>query len=119
VLDELGEVEVAAAVALRGLGLALETGLEQWFRLGLRELAKANARRAMWEEAATLVAASRQGLPALLLDPAALGPNEQRCRAALGDARFEELAAGGEAMSHDELVAFVDADAGTAAAHVG
>ena len=108
--DELDDVEVATAAALRGLRLALDTGLEQWFRLGLRELARTNARQAMWEEAATLLAASRQGLPALLLDPAVLGPIEQRCRAALGDDRFVELAARGKAMSHDELMDFVGAD---------
>jgi hypothetical protein len=110
VLDELGDVDVAAAAKLRGVRLALDAGLEQWFRLGLRELARTKARRERWEEAATLVAASRRGLPALLLDPAVLGPIEQRCRDALGNDRFEEVAARGRAMSHDGLVDLVGAD---------
>jgi len=39
----------------------------------------------------------------------AYAPIEERCREALGDARFEELTARGEAMSHDELVDLVGA----------
>jgi predicted ATPase/DNA-binding SARP family transcriptional activator len=107
VLGEQGETELAGAAALRGLRVALEAGLEQWFRLGLREVARAAARRALWAEATTLLAASCRDMPALLLDPLVLAPIEEECRDALGDHRFEELRERGSAMSHDELMDFV------------
>jgi predicted ATPase len=109
VLGELGDVEAAKAAALRGLRLALETGLEQWFRLGLRELSRTFARGATWEVATTLLAASRRGIPGLLVDLAVLGLLEKACREKLGDDRFEKLTARGEAMGHEELMDLVGA----------
>ncbi|HSC90187.1 MAG TPA: BTAD domain-containing putative transcriptional regulator [Gaiellaceae bacterium] len=112
VLNTLGDLGPGEAAALRGLRLASDAGLEQWFRLALRELALTTARRARWDEAATLLAASRRDQAAPNLDPAVYGPIEDGCRAALGDERFEELAARGEAMSHDELMELVGAGDG-------
>jgi predicted ATPase/DNA-binding SARP family transcriptional activator len=109
VLNDLGDPEVAEAATLRGLRVALDAGLGHWFRTALRELARMAAHRGMWEEAATLLAASRRDMLAPNLDPAIYGPIEERCREALGDGRFDELAARGEAMSHDELVDLVGA----------
>jgi hypothetical protein len=52
-------------------------------------------------------------MPAYGLDPAVYGPVEKRCRDALGDDRFEQLAAKGEALSHDELMILTGAGAET------
>jgi hypothetical protein len=65
------------------------------------------ARGGMWEDAATLLAASRRDTPVPTLDPAIYGPLEERCREALGDERFERLAVRGDAMSHEQLIDLV------------
>ena len=111
VLNDLGDFAAAETATLKGLRIALDAGVGQWFRIALRELARARAQQATWEQAATLLGASRRDMPAPSLDPTIYAPIEQQCRHALGGDRFEELAARGEAMSHDELTAFVGADA--------
>ena len=109
VLRTVGDPDAAKTVAVRALRVALESGLENWFRIALRDLAHEAADRGRCEDAAVLVAASRRNMPAYGLDPSIYGPIEERCRAALGDDRFTELAAQGEAMAHEELVDLVAA----------
>jgi predicted ATPase len=108
VLSELGDVEAAEAATRRGLRIALEGGLEQWFRLALQQVARTTEQRAKWEEAAMLIAASRRDMPVRLLDPSIYEPIEERCRDAVGNDRFEQLAAQGRAMTHDELIELVE-----------
>ena len=97
------ELEAAEATTLRALHVALDAGLEIWFRIALRDLARIAADKRRFGDAATLLAASRRNMAAWGLDPAVYGPVEQRCRAALGDTEFDRLAIRGEAMNHDEL----------------
>jgi predicted ATPase len=110
VLIEQDAPDAARAAALRALGLALDAGLEIWFRQALRELARVAAAGDRYGDAALFLAASRRDAPAYALDPAIYRPLEERCRNALGDDEYYRLAARGEAMSHDELVGLVGAD---------
>ncbi len=111
VLTALGDPEAAEAATVRAFGIALDSGLENWFRWALRNLTRAAAERDRYEDAAVLLAASRRNIPAYGLDPNIYGPVEGRCRDALGDDRFEELGARGEAMTHDQLMDLVGAEA--------
>ena len=111
VLRALGDSVAAKTVAIRALRVALESGLENWFRIALRDLAHEAVDRDQYEDASVLIAASRRNMPAYGLDPSIYGPIEERCRAALGDERFDELAAQGEAMPHEELMDLVGAGA--------
>jgi predicted ATPase/DNA-binding SARP family transcriptional activator len=110
VLTELGDHEAAEAATMRALRTALDAGLENWFRWALRNLARAAAERGRCGHAALLLAASRRNMPAYGLDPTVYGPVEERCRDALGDDRFGQLAAHGEAMTHDQLMDLVGAE---------
>jgi len=109
VLRAVGDSEAAHIVAVRALRVALESGLENWFRIALRDLAQEAAERGRCEDAAVLVAASRRNMPAYGLDPSIYGPIEERCRETLRDDRFEALTAQGETMAHEELVDLVGA----------
>jgi predicted ATPase/DNA-binding SARP family transcriptional activator len=104
VLKALDEPEAAHALDVRAMQVALESGFENWFRIALRDLAQEVATQGRFGEAALLLGASRRNLPAYGLDPSIYASIEERCREALGDDRFEELATRGEAMSHGELV---------------
>lgn len=110
VLIAQGDLDGAEAAELRGLSVALEAGLENWFRPALRDLAHIAANRSQFVLATTLASASRRNLPAYFLDPGVYEPIEQRCRDALGDARFDQLAEQGDAMAHHELMSLVGAD---------
>ena len=110
VLIDRGEYQAAETAATRGAQVALDAGLGQWFRIALRELARVRDQQAMCDQAATLLAASRRDMHAPSLDPAIYRPIEEQCRHALGDDRFAELAARGDAMSPDELMDLVSAD---------
>jgi tetratricopeptide (TPR) repeat protein len=108
-LAERGELDTADAATSRALHVALNAGLENWFRMALRNLARIAAARGRFEDSALLLGASRRNMPAYGLDPAVYGPLEERCRAGLGVDRFEELAEQGRAMSHDQLMNLVPA----------
>lgn len=110
VLHAVGDDEAGEAAALRGLQVATDAGLEQWFRMAIRELARASVALGRPERAAQLLAASRVHMPAAALEPAIYGPAEASCCEALGEARYRELAARGAGMRHDELVALARAD---------
>jgi hypothetical protein len=110
VLIDEGDLDGAEAAELRGLRVALEAGLEHWFRPALRDLAHVAAKRSQFVLATTLAAASRRNMPAYFLDPSIYEPIEKRCRDALGDARFDQLVEQADAMTHDELMSLVSAD---------
>lgn len=103
-LSELGDPVAAEGAATRALRIALASGLEPWFRMALRSLVRTAAAGGRWEDAAVLLGACRRDMPAHLQDPAVYGPIEERCRDALGRARFDLLVRQGTAMTHDELV---------------
>jgi predicted ATPase/DNA-binding SARP family transcriptional activator len=107
-LAEGGDLGGADAAASRGLSVALRAGLENWFRMALRQLAVNAAGRGRLGQAALFLGASRRNMPAYGLDPAIYAPLEERCRAGLGGDRFEELAERGWAMGHEELMGLVD-----------
>lgn len=109
VLTAQGDPEAAEAATMHALQVALDAGLENWFRWALRNLARAAAERGRCEGAAVLLAASRRNMPAYGLDPTVYGPIEERCRDALGRGRFDQLAAQGEALTHDQLMDLVGA----------
>jgi predicted ATPase/DNA-binding SARP family transcriptional activator len=112
-----GDLDAADAASARAVGVALNAGLENWFRMALRERARIAAAHGDMETAALLLGASRRNMPSYGLDPAIYGPLEERCRAGLGSARFEALAEQGAGLTHDELTDMVDARArGTVAA---
>jgi hypothetical protein len=110
VLHARGDEVDAVAASRRGLEVALDAGMEQWFHMALRELARAYVRLGRPERAATFLAASRRGIPMAAQEPAIFGPAEAACREALGDTTYEELSARGATMSHDELVDLVFSD---------
>ena len=64
-----GDVHRAGEVARRELLEALDAGLENHFRIALRNLAQLASRLDDLERAATLVGASRRGMPQYGLDP--------------------------------------------------
>ena len=94
----------ALSASFQALGIALDAGLQVWFRIGLRVNAVVAARRGRIPDAAVLVGGSENNLPPYGLDPAICGSVEPDCRAALGDAEFHRLAARGEAMTREQLV---------------
>jgi len=110
VLGELGDLEEADTFTLRGLQVALHAGLENWFRMALRDLARTAAARDRCKDAAVLLGASRHNMPFYGFDPAIYGPIEERCRNALGHSEFDELSEQGEAMTHDQLMTLVGAE---------
>lgn len=104
-----GDLEAADAATSRAMGIALNAGLENWFRMAVRDLARIAAARAATEDATVLLSASRRNMPAYGLDPAIYGPLEEQCRGRLGADRFEALAEQGAALTHDQITDLVDA----------
>jgi hypothetical protein len=99
-----GDLGAADSAATRALSVALRAGLENWFRMALRDLAGTAAARGALEDAAVLLGAARLNLPAYGFDPAIWDPIEERCREGLGPDRFERLAAEGFGLAHDEVI---------------
>jgi predicted ATPase/DNA-binding winged helix-turn-helix (wHTH) protein len=99
-----GDLASADAATTRALGVARNAGLENWFRMALRDLAGTTAARGALDEAAVLLGAARRNLPAYGFDPETWAPIEQRCRDGLGPARFDRLADEGFGLTHDEAV---------------
>ena len=105
-----GEFDAAGAATARALGVALSAGLENWFRMAVRDLARITAARGGMEDAALLLGASRRNMPSYGLDPTIYGPLEEWCRAALGGDRFERNVERGFGLTHDELIDMVSSD---------
>jgi non-specific serine/threonine protein kinase len=113
-LTARGDLEAARAATVRGLGIALKAGLDNWFRMALRDIACIAVARGEIEDAALLLGASRRNMPAYGLDPTIYGPLEERCRERLGPDRLAQLAERGAGLTHDELIDVVDLPAGAA-----
>ena len=102
-----GDLESADAATSRALGVALHAGMENWFRMALRDLARIAAARDAFEDSALFLGASRVNMPPYGLDPSIYVPLEEQARAELGAARFEALAAQGAALTHAQLLDLV------------
>jgi hypothetical protein len=99
-----GDLTRAGDVARRELLEALDAGLENHFRIALRNLAQLSSRLDDLERAATLLGASRRGMPQYGLDPRIYSEVEGACRAGLGLERTDALLDRGLVMSHTALV---------------
>lgn len=64
VIPTKGALGSAAAMLRRAVTRALDSGLENWFRIAVRNLAQVASRRGNHEDAALLIAASRYNSPA-------------------------------------------------------
>jgi predicted ATPase/DNA-binding SARP family transcriptional activator len=106
VLLPRGDVERARHVLHRGSTLAFETYTEIWMRFGLMFLARLAADEEQWEEAARLFGACRPNLPAWGQQPQ-WWTEEPRVREALGDDRFEQLAAEGAAADPEAIMEWI------------
>jgi predicted ATPase/DNA-binding SARP family transcriptional activator len=104
-----GDLDAADDATTRGLRIALHAGLENWFRMALRDLARTAAARGRLTDAAVLLGASRRNIPSYGLDPAIYGPLEEQCREGLGADTCLRLVGRGEQMTHEQLVDFVEA----------
>jgi predicted ATPase/DNA-binding SARP family transcriptional activator len=102
-----GDLGAADAATTRALSSALNAGLDNWFRMALRDLARTTAASGRLEDAAVLLGGARRNMPAYGFDPAIWGPIEERCREGLGPGRFERLAERGAGLTHDELIDLV------------
>ncbi len=103
ILAARGDLAGADAAASRALRAARDAGHETWFRIALRDMAVVAAARQRWEHAAVLLGASRRNMPAYGMDASISGPIEAGCRDSLGDVRFDDCVARGQAMSYDDL----------------
>jgi hypothetical protein len=99
-----GDLTGADDAARRELLEALDAGLESHFRMALRNIALLASRRDDLDRAATLVGASRRGMPRWGLDPRIYSEVEGTCRARLGRERADVLMDRGHTMSHTALV---------------
>jgi hypothetical protein len=103
-LTARGDLTGADDAARRELLEALDAGLESHFRMALRNIALLASRRDDLDRAATLVGASRRGMPRWGLDPRIYSEVEGTCRARLGRERADALMDRGHTMSHTALV---------------
>ena len=103
VLFPRGDVDRAEMVLEEGLARVHERSMEPWVRTGLFGLSRIAASRCQWEEAARLLGGCRPNLP-----PWAQHPRwwnlEPVVREALGEDRYQEIAARAENEPLDDLV---------------
>ena len=99
-----GALDSAQAMLRRAVTRALDSGLENWFRVAVRDLAQVASTRGNHEDAALLIAASRRNMPAWGLNPVVYGSVESESRDALGETGFEKATQEGSAMELDELL---------------
>ena len=92
VLAARGDLEAADAAAARALSVALGAGLENWFRMALRDLAGTTAARGALEDAAVLLGAARRNLPAYGFDPAVAARSRSDAGTGSVPTVFERLA---------------------------
>jgi predicted ATPase/DNA-binding SARP family transcriptional activator len=109
VLLARGDATGAATAASRAMRVARDSGLENWFRIALREAAAAAAARDRWPEAATCLGAARHDMPPYGPDPGLLATVEAGCSAALGADEAARLAREGAALADDRLLELVGA----------
>lgn len=104
VLFARGDVEGADATLRRGVVRALDTGLENWFRIGLRDLAQVAVANEEPQRAALLLGASRRNMPHYGLDPAIYETVETECRGSLDEEAFNRATDDGYHMDHKQLL---------------
>jgi tetratricopeptide (TPR) repeat protein len=104
VLLAKGDVIGAEATLRRAVVRALDTGLENWFRIGLRDLAQAAVAKDEPPRAALLLGASRRNMPHYGLDPAIYEAVETECLKSLGEEAFNKATDDGYHMNHEQLL---------------
>lgn len=97
-------LDKASATLRHGVSCALDAGLENWLRIGLRDLAQIAVSRDDARRAALLVGASKRNMPHYGRDPVIYGPIEEYCRAAMGEERFELASQEGHRMGYRGLM---------------
>ena len=103
-----GDLDEARRVLRRAVRKAREAGLDIWFRIGLRVLARVEARAGDPRTAAGLFGASCPNLPAHGVDPVLDAEVERITRSALGDDAASGLEADGALMTVDEALALAE-----------
>ena len=101
-----GDHDGAATVTRRAIVKASASGLGNWFRIALRNLAQICARSGKPETAARLAGASHRDIPNFGLDPVIYGEIESLVAAAIGEERYTTLHDEGFRMSQSELLDF-------------
>ena len=102
-----GDLEAATAATRRAVCMASDSGLVNWFRMALRNLAHIQAVRGAPELAARLAGGSHRDIPAFGLDPGIYGEIERRVTAAIGAGQYRRLHDDGYQMTQAELVDLV------------
>lgn len=102
-----GETDQAEATLRRAINRALDTGLENWFRMALRGLAQVAARSDRQRRAARLAGASRHNMPHWGLTPATYAEIEEACLQTLDPATYANLSDEGFAMGLEQLLKLV------------
>lgn len=110
VLIPRGDLDRARHVLERGTRIAYETSNEIWMRFGILFLASLAARGEDWEQAARLFGACRPNLPAWGHQPR-WWTAEPGVREAVGEDRFEQLAAEGAAAPPEAIMEWVEGGA--------
>ena len=101
------DVDGAEATLRRGVVRAIDTGLENWFRIGLRDLARVAIVKDEPRRAALLLGASRRNMPHYGLDPAIYESVETECRKSLDEDAFSKATDDGYHMNHEQLLVLV------------
>lgn len=99
-----GDLDRAETMLQRGVTRALDTGLENWFRVALRDLAQVAVRRGQPAQAATLLGASRRNMPEWGLIPAIYEAVETECLRALDKAEFQAASDEGYRSDLEQLL---------------
>jgi predicted ATPase len=99
-----GTLEQARSAAERQLLGALDAGLENHFRMALRNLALLAARRGEARRAAVLLGGSRHNMPSYGMVPEVYAEVQSTCRELLGTRAADAAEAWGSSMTHAELV---------------
>ena len=86
-----GDFDRAEEALQRAVLRALDSGLENWFRVALRDLAQVACHSSNAVLAAKLEGASRRNMPAWGLDRGVYGAIADSCIAELGPQAFREL----------------------------
>ena len=87
--------------------MASDSGLANWFRMALRNMAHVQAVRGVADVAARLAGASRRDMPAFGLDPGIYEEIERLATAAIGAEEYNRLHDEGYQMTQAELLEFV------------
>ena len=99
-----GTLEQAQSAAERQLLRALDAGLENHFRMALRNLALLAARRGEAHRATLLLGGSRPNMPSYGVIPEVYAEVRSTCREALGARAADATETWGASMTHAELV---------------